>query len=348
MPIIGCHSSHLSADRTPQRPRVRGTRFVTAKLSGVRVEEFGFGYPPRILKLGTWRETTISLNMLPVGGFVRMAEDDPTIEGSLANKGRTTRALVYSAGAMMNLVLAIVLYSTTFMIGTLTPVQAPGAGIYYVQPESPAELAGLKPGDTIIAIDDLAIQDASHASDLIKVGAGSSIEITVRRNGQVLSPIPITPRLNPPEGQGALGVGLDLPLVKRSYPVWQAVPLGCQATYDTVRGMFYGIRAAIRKEIAFEVSGPIGIYYTTVEVAKSGLGQLIEFTAFLSLNLFLINLLPLPALDGGRLIFILIELVRRGKRVSPEKEGFVHAMGMVFLLAMMAVVAFIDYQRYFG
>jgi len=180
--------------------------FVTAKLSGVRVEEFGFGYPPRILKLGTWRETTISLNMLPVGGFVRMAEDDPTIEGSLANKGRTTRALVYSAGAMMNLVLAIVLYSTTFMIGTLTPVQAPGAGIYYVQPESPAELAGLKPGDTIIAIDDLAIQDASHASDLIKVGAGSSIEITVRRNGQVLSPIPITPRLNPPEGQGALGL----------------------------------------------------------------------------------------------------------------------------------------------
>ena len=322
--------------------------FVTAKLSGVRVEEFGFGYPPRILKLGTWRETTISLNMLPVGGFVRMAEDDPTIEGSLANKGPTTRALVYSAGAMMNLVLALLLYSMSFMMGALTPVQAPGAGIYYVQPESPAKVAGFRPGDTIIAIDDLTVQDARQASSLISDRAGTSIDVTVRRNGQVLPPISVIPRLNPPEGQGALGVGLDLPLIKRSYPIWQAVPLGCQTAYNAVRAMFEGMRAAVRKEIPFEISGPIGIYHTTAEVAKTGLGQLIEFTAFLSLNLFLINLLPLPALDGGRLIFVLLELVRRGKRVSPEKEGFVHAMGMVFLLAVMAIVTFFDYRRYFG
>jgi len=112
--------------------------FAAAKLNGVRVEEFGFGYPPRLVSFGVWRGTEITLNALPIGGFVRMSEDDPTQPGSLARKSWRVRALVYSAGALMNLLLAMILYSVTFMVGALTPVDAPGAGIYYVVPSSPA------------------------------------------------------------------------------------------------------------------------------------------------------------------------------------------------------------------
>lgn len=322
--------------------------FITAKLSGVTVEEFGFGYPPRLVRLGNWKGTDITINMLPLGGFVRMSEDDPSKEGSLARKGRGTRALVYGAGAIMNLVLAVVLYSTTFLIGALTPVQEPGAGIYTISAASPAELAGLLPGDNIISIAGEAVDSPDEAATLIKAHLGEEIEMVVRRNGEELPPIQLTPRENAPANEGAVGVGLDLPLEYRSYPVWQAVPMGAEASYNTVRNMFLSIRAAIRGEIAFQVSGPIGIYKTTAQVAETGISPLLEFSAFLSLNLFLVNLLPLPALDGGRLIFILLEVLRGGRRIAPEKEGAVHAMGMLVLLALMAVVTFYDYLRYFG
>jgi regulator of sigma E protease len=316
--------------------------FAVAKLCGVHVEEFGFGYPPRMLKLGTWRGTAISLNWLPVGGFVRMSEDDPTVPGSLASKGPTTRALVYVAGALMNVLLAVVLYSVTFTIGTLVPVQAPGAGIYVVSSNSPAEQAGFRPGDTIISMNGETVRDVQQAVELIHANAGKPVEIVLRRNDQLLPPATVTPRLSPPPGEGALGVSLDLPFARQAYPVWQAVPMGAQATVNGVRAIFLGIRAIVRKQIPLEVSGPVGIYRATAEVAKTGLSQLLEFTAFLSLNLFLINLLPLPALDGGRLIFVLLEWVRGGRKVPAKQEGLVHFVGMVVILSLMAVVTFFD------
>jgi regulator of sigma E protease len=322
--------------------------FLAAKLSKVRVHEFGFGYPPRLLRLFTWQGTEVTLNALPFGGFVRMAEDDPSEEGSLARKGRATRALVYVAGATMNLLLAVALYGATFAMGALTPVQGPGAGIYVVAPGSPAEQVGLLPGDTIVSIDGQAVIAVDDAVSLIAMRAGRPLELVVRREGQALPPINVTPRLNPPEGEGALGVALDLPLERISYPVWQAAPLGVRAAWNTLRGMWYTIQGALRKETFFAVTGPIGIYRETVKVAQSGLVRLTEFTAFLSLNLFLINLLPLPALDGGRIIFVLLEWLRGGRRIPPEKEGAVHAVGMVLLIGLMLVVAVIDYQRYFG
>lgn len=322
--------------------------FVAAKLAGVRVEEFGFGYPPRLLQLGTWRGTKISLNMLPVGGFVRMSEGDPTAEGSLASRGRGVRALVYVAGALMNAVLAIGLYSIIFMAGALTPVEGPGAGVYYVAPKSPADLAGIRLGDTIVSIDGRTVRDVEHAVELVNGGLGQLIEIVVRRNDKVLPPILATPRVSPPPNEGALGVALDLPLMRRSYPPWEAIPLGFRTGYGVVRAVAHQIVGALRGELPLQVSGPIGIYRTTKEVAKTGVEQLLEFTAFLSLNLFLVNLLPLPALDGGHLIFVLLEWVRGGRRVSPEKEGFVHTVGMIALLAFMVVVAVLDYRRYYG
>jgi regulator of sigma E protease len=323
--------------------------FTVAKLAGVRVDEFGFGYPPRLLKLGTWRGTAITINLIPIGGFVRMSEDDPRVEGSLARKGRATRALVYVAGALMNVVLAAVLFSITFMMGTLVPVEgASGAGVYYVAPGSPAEMAGLQPGDTILSINGHEVTDVERAIALTRGSLGQEITITVEREGEVLPPMTAIPRENPPENEGPLGVALDLPLQRRTYPVWEAMPKGIVATWNGIRGIVGSLIAAIRRQLPFQVTGVIGIYTMTTEVAESGLSQLLEFTGLLSLNLFLFNLLPLPALDGGRLIFVLLEWVRGGRKVPPEKEGAVHAVGMVLLLALMVVVAVIDYFRYFS
>lgn len=322
--------------------------FIVAKLNGVRVEEFGFGYPPRLLTLGSWRGTVISINWLPIGGFVRMSEDDPSVEGSLASKGRTTRALVYVAGALMNVLLAMVLYSVIFMMGTLVPVEGPGAGIYVVAAESPAERAGFRPGDTIVSINGQTIQNVQQAVELTRANLGKPIEVVLRRDGKLLPPITVTPRVEPPPNEGPLGVSLDLPLDKRAYPIWQAVPLGIRATWYGIRGIFAGIRAIIYRQMPLEVSGPVGIYRTTAEVAKAGISQLTEFAAFLSLNLFLVNLLPLPALDGGRLIFVLLEWVRGGRKVPPQREALVHLVGMVILLGLMAVVTYFDIVRLFA
>ncbi|NLG50800.1 MAG: RIP metalloprotease RseP [Chloroflexi bacterium] len=322
--------------------------FVAAKLAKVRVEEFGFGYPPRLLKIGQWRETAITINLLPIGGFVRMSEDDPTAEGSLAAKPRKVRALVYTAGALMNLLLAVVLFSITFMVGTWTPVEGQGSGIYLVSPNSPAEAAGLRPGDTIISINGEAIENVDQATQMIGENVGQEIEITVRRENQVLPAVKAVPRVNPPEGDGALGVSLGQPLARKAYPVWEALPMGARATFNMIASIFDGISAIFRKEMPLEVTGVLGIYNMTAEVAKSGIVRLIEFTGFLSINLFLFNLLPLPALDGGRLLFVVLEWVRRGRRVPPEKEGMVHAIGMFVLLALMGVVFVADYIRYFG
>ena len=142
--------------------------FIAAKLSRVSVTEFGLGFPPRVVRLFRWRETEVTLNLLPLGGFVKMAEDDPTVPGSLASKKRGTRALVLAAGAIMNVVLAVVLYSITYMVGTPMPVEGPGAGIYYVGDNSPAQQAGLRTGDTIIEMAGQTIVDASQAKAIIQ------------------------------------------------------------------------------------------------------------------------------------------------------------------------------------
>jgi regulator of sigma E protease len=323
--------------------------FVAAKLSRVRVGEFGFGYPPRMIKLGQWHETTISLNWLPFGGFVKMSEDDPSTPGSLAGKSRGTRFFVLVAGSVMNLVLALVLFSATFMIGAPTPYEGPGAGIYYVAPNSPAAQAGMKAGDTIVRIDGQQVVQIEQAVDLIKQHLGQPVQVVVQRDGQELPAMEVIPRVDPPENEGALGVALDLPLANRSYPIWQAVPMGIRTTINAVRAMGQAVAGAIMgNQPGIQVTGPIGIYTMTTEAAKTGLSRLVEFTAFLSLNLFLVNLLPLPALDGGRVIFVILEWIRGGRKIAPEKEGAVHAIGMLLLIGLMVVVTVMDYMRYFG
>ncbi|NLG26428.1 MAG: site-2 protease family protein [Chloroflexi bacterium] len=318
---------------------------VAAKLGGVRVNEFGFGYPPRLVKLGQWRETEITLNWLPIGGFVRMGEDDPTSEGGLSSKPRKVRALVLLAGPLMNLLLAAVLFGAMYMVGAAMPVEGPGAGIYAIAPNSPADDAGIKPGDTIVEMNGETVDTVEEAIAITQANLGQPVSIVLRRNDKLLEPVTASPRLQPPENEGALGVSLGYPFTVQRYSFGRSVALGFRATYSVVTSIPSVIVGMIRKEVPAEVSGVVGIYSMTAEAVKSGWAQLLEFAGLLSVNFFMLNLLPLPALDGGRLLFVLLEWLRGGRKVPPEKEGLVHAIGMMALLVLMAVVTYNDILR---
>jgi len=321
---------------------------LAAKATGVYVEEFGFGYPPRLARLGEWGGTEITLNWLPFGGFVRMHEDDPSVPGGLANRSRKVRAFVYSAGSLANLLLGVVFFTVLFLVGALTPVDKPGAGVYYVAPGSPAELAGIAPGDNIVSIAGEPVDSVSEAVELIQRHLGEPVLIQISRNGELLDPVEVTPRLNPPPNEGSLGVALDLPLERQSYSLVEAVPRGLDATWNTIRGIYLSLRQAVAGQTELELSGPVGIYQYTAQAARSGIEQVIELAAMLSVNLFILNLLPLPALDGGRLIFVVLEWIRGGRRVPAEKEGLVHLVGMMLLIGLMVIVTWADIRRLIG
>lgn len=321
--------------------------FLVAKRSGARVEEFGLGYPPRLVRIAKRGDTEITLNAIPIGGFVRVAGDeDPSDPRSMARRSPWVRAAFLVAGPAMNVALAVALFSASFVIGIHVPVDGPGVGIYQVVPGSPAALAGLKVGDTILKIDGEPTDSVSELQALIDARLDQQVALQVRRDGKVLAePVLLVPCSDHPEDQGAMGVAIDAPWGKVSYPIWKALWLGLQQVGWTVWMIIGGLVAMVRGQIPADLTGPIGIAQMTAQVAKSGLAQLLEWTAFLSVNLCILNLLPVPALDGGRLLFVALEIIRGGRRIDPQKEGLVHLVGIIVLLGMFLVVSYFDVVR---
>jgi regulator of sigma E protease len=321
--------------------------FVSARKAGVVVEEFGIGYPPRLFTIAKRGDTEFTINAIPVGGFVRMlGEEDPQAPGSLASKSRLARAIVLSSGSLMNIVLAIALLSGVYLIGTLTPDEsAAGAGIYEVMPDSPADEAGLRVGDTVLAMDGQEVEDYEAIAAYTRGHMGQEISLTVSRDGTVLAPVQLTPRVEYPEGEGPMGARIGPPLVVKSYPIWEAIPRGIYETALWFFAIFSWAVAVIRGLMAPQVAGPIGIVQATSEAVQYGLTDTMRFAAFLSTQLGIINMLPFPGLDGGRLVFVILEVLRRGKRISPEREGLVHIIGMVILLGFVLVVSYFDVMR---
>ena len=324
--------------------------FASAKAFKIKVEEFGLGFPPRLfgIKRG---ETLYSLNAVPLGGFTKMAgEEDPKVKGSFAGKGIGTRLIVLSAGSIMNALLPVVLFSIAFMIPhnlvmEPTVVQA-------VSPGSPAAVAGIEVGDTLLAVNGQPLNNFSELQRAIQLNLGKEITILVEHSDSTTEDVRLIPRWKPPQGEGAIGIERNVKFaldnrstISQHEPFWRAVPMGVSECGE----VFVLIKNEVLKWVTGaaipQVTGPVGIAQITGEAAKAGVSPLLEFTGFISINLAIINILPLPALDGGRIAFVLLEWVRRGKRVSPKTEGLVHLIGFAMLMALILVITYQDVIR---
>jgi regulator of sigma E protease len=320
--------------------------FATAKAFGIKVEEFGLGFPPRLLgfKRG---ETLYSLNAVPLGGFTKMAgEEDPNIERSLASKSVGVRVIVLAAGSIMNFLLPILLFTIAFMVPH--NVVTGDVMVEEVAPNSPASAAGIEAGDIILSINDKPVNNISDLSTYTQLKLGQEVNVTVRHSDATVEEIQLIPRWKPPPGEGAMGVAINMPeatIISQSYPFWEAVPMGVSECIETYVLFKNEILKWFIGATPVQVTGPVGIAELTGEVAKAGLSPLLQFAGFLSINLAIINILPLPALDGGRIVFVLLGWIRRGKRISARTEGLVHAIGFAMLIAVMVAITYQDIIR---
>jgi len=320
--------------------------FITAKASGVMVKEFGIGFPPRLLSVRRG-ETIYSLNAIPLGGFTKMAgEEEPKISRSLASKPTGTRLLVLSAGSLMNIVLPLLLFSIAFMVPH--NIVEGQVLITDVAPNSPAAIAGIEPGDTFLSINSKPIRNIGDLHRYIQLNLGKETAILVQHSDSATEEVQVIPRWQPPQGQGAIGITVNISnpaIVRQQEPPWRAAPLAASACIETFVLFKNGILSMIIGAVPVEVTGPVGIAQITGEVAKAGISPLLEFAAFLSINLAVINIFPLPGLDGGRIVFVLLERVRRGKRISAKTEGLIHFIGFAALIGMIMVITYHDIIR---
>ncbi len=324
--------------------------FTTAKRAGVKVEEFGFGFPPRLVAVRRG-ETEYSLNLIPLGGFVRMqGEDDPTEPRSFARAPKRWRSLILVAGPAMNLFLAVLLFAGAYTVGWPTPTRWE-VHVMSVVAGSPAERAGVQPDDVILRLGDSPIADTATLQGRTQESLGQPTTLLVRRGGAERT-LSITPNQTWEQGRGALGVTIQnrpTNFEPVAYPVGEALWQGVQRTADMVTFTFTVpvmiVRGLLPAEVARPV-GPYGIYEVTSQAAAQTVSTgwwfpILYVAAALSVGLGVANLLPIPGLDGGRLLFILIEAIR-GRRVSPQIEGLIHMVGVAVLLALVVVISYYD------
>lgn len=318
--------------------------FAVAKLTDIKVQEFGIGYPPRLLTIAERGGTEYTLNAIPFGGFVKMlGEEDPSDPESFAAKSKLTRASALLAGSFMNIVLAFVLFLGIGLTGFDIPIGS--VAIVGVAPDSPAEAAGLQEGDTIVSIDGRTARNTYELGRYTRSKLGEEVALSIKRGEETMA-VRLTPRPEPPVNEGPMGVMIQTVDVvgtdKLRYSLWEAVPMAGRMVVDVIGAIFAGVVGMIQGVIAPDIRGPVGIAAATGEIARSGLLALTQFTAFLSIQLGILNLLPFPGLDGGRLAFIALEALRGGKRVAPEKEGFFHLVGLLILVGLLLIVSYRD------
>lgn len=325
--------------------------FLTAVWLGIKVEEFGLGYPPRALVLFERNGVKYTLNWLPIGGFVRFGGEGETIYGvgSLSAAAPWRKILVLVAGPLMNLFLAFVIFASLFFIQGVPTIE--GAQIDQVYANTPAAAAGFQNGDLLVSLNEQPITTERTISQIAQQNAGTSIPAVVLRGGERVV-LQVTPGPWEHEGeQRAVGFGFAYApnIQTQSVNVFEAIVAGFTYTFDILGRFLDGMRAmflglfGLAEAPAGGVAGVVGIARGTGEVIQSdGWVGFWRWTALISLNLFLVNLLPIPALDGSHIMFSLVELARRGKKIPPEKEAMVHAFGFVMLMGLMLVITVSD------
>ncbi|MBP9816617.1 MAG: site-2 protease family protein [Candidatus Pacebacteria bacterium] len=344
--------------------------FFAAKWAGMRVDEFGIGYPPRALTVAKKGDTEYTLNWLPFGGFVKIYGEDESEEGgaaarSFVSKPRIVQALVLIAGIAMNLVFAWVLLSITLGLGVpraLTSeeaLNAPDAAIMIasVLPGSPAEVAGIKAGDAIVSAavgeEVFSTPDpAAFTAFIAKDTTGEEITLTIERNGEetTVNAIPRQGVAASDPSRFALGVGVGVVGTVAVSPL-EAPIEGARITWEVTKqtavGLwhFFGSIFTLSADLS-QVSGPVGIAGAVGTAAGNGFASLLSLTAIISVNLALINLLPVPALDGGRLLFVIIESIIR-RPIPKGVAAAVNTAGFAFLLLLMFAITASDLFKLF-
>jgi regulator of sigma E protease len=408
-----------------------------ARRNGIVVEEFGMGYPPRLVKLFRYDGTDFTINLIPFGGFARMKGEDATdmSPGSFNAASRKARAATLVAGPVMNALLAIVLFAASFLAGFPAVVGHPAvktvdaastaaavgiqpndvlvdlngkpvhiriipdfdfqvlrpaagdpslqrltvlregqsvelpvdqsvtqeqllAGVDYapvlatevtaVAEGSPAEAAGIQSHDLIYSVNDTVISENSPLNDVIRLHLGEEITIKMLRGGEWVT-VHVTPRVNPPEGQGSLGVQIGPSSVLATLPLLPALWEGIRSTGEYIALVLQLPVLLLAGQVQpadAQLTGPVGIAQMVGGAVSATLNTGLWFpiwrlSAVLSAALAITNLLPLPALDGGRLLFILVEALR-GRRVNPEREGMIHMVGFMLLIGLLVLVTFRD------
>lgn len=344
--------------------------FIFAKRSGIRVDEFGLGFPPRLWgkKYG---ETLYSINLIPFGGFVKIFGENPDEDSrtgpessrSFVNKKRPIQAAVLVAGITFNILFAWILISIGFMSGLPTPVDEANRSeitnakltITQVLPKSPAELAGLKTGDEIVSmssgLDSLgnAGIDSESVSNFISLHGGREVEIELKRADESMK-ISTVPKEGVVDGHPAIGIALGF-IGELSLPIHKAFWEGGKLTLNLIQSIAISLCGFIYHIFTgsadfSSVTGPVGIAGLVGDASKLGFIYLLSFTAFISLNLAVLNLIPFPALDGGRLLFVLIESIIR-KPINQKIANAANFIGFALLILLMLVVTYKDIVKLF-
>lgn len=316
--------------------------FLAAKASGIMVLEFAVGMGP-ILFARQFGETRYSLRLLPIGGFARMAGEEQDDDENLVPEDRRydkksvyARALVAVAGPLTNFLVAVLIFAIVFMFVGV-PSKEPLVGL--VEPDWPAAIVGIAPGDRIISINGAEVGSWQEVQAEIVARPEQTLTIVVERSGKQLA-MEVTPQVDPESGRSLIGIG---PSTSR-FSFLGSLSMGWQETVWFTKQIIELLVSMVTGKIPAEGAGPIGMIVMVGQVAATGLVNLLTFAAIISIQLGIFNLLPIPALDGSRLVFLAIEAVR-GKPIDPEKENFVHFLGFVLLMAFMVLVTFKDLQR---
>jgi len=324
--------------------------YIAARAFKVRIEEAGLGLPPRIIGKKI-KGILYSINWIPFGAFVKMVgeveSDDPS---SLAQKKPYVKIIVLAAGSIMTILLALLALPIAYMVPHDIVTQP--VIIKDIAADSPAERAGIEAGDTFLSVNGKQLENVYDLVRTIQMNMGEEMTVLTRHLDGTEESVTVVPRWNPPEGEGAIGVELDLEaselattVDRRGEPFWVAIPKGGSELFQITVLYKDGIFAMIAGTAPVELVGPVGIVQMAGETARYGLSPLLEFTAIIGLILGIVNFFPLPALDGGRIIFALLEWIRKGKRVSPRVEGIIHTIGFFALLITLFAITYNDILR---
>lgn len=343
-----------------------GGHFIAAKLSGVRVDEFALGFPPRLFAVRRG-QTDYSVNLLPLGGFVRIAGEDGRANSvSAGGSGRlfhelpfVSKLTILFAGVAVNWIAAVFLFGALQVAGApiaITDeesVSNANVVVTSVATQSPAETAGLRLGDRIVslkALDGTTFTPSiiSGVQEFVRSNAGKEVVVTLQRNQEERSHT-LVPRENPPEGQGALGVSLQR-VVSVSYPWHEAIWRGAFVSFSLSIEMLRALGGIVHdmvsgNRIAADVAGPVGIAALTGDAASLGFFALVNFVAILSLNLAILNAVPFPALDGGRVAVAIVESAIH-RSLPARGMAWFHALGFAILLLLLFVLTVHDVRNF--